>query len=185
MKVSCLANQGFECSPMNQKHNNRSDFSSYGGNDKDFSFDQNHTTSTTASSTHSSPSNPDIKKQSPSKKVKVFDSKACNKTIREIELENIKEMNKKFANLNEWVEELIKTSQCENKNGRDSQMRMKKNKDQIKMLENEYLKNPDWTRAYMRTLTEKTGLREGQIYKWHWDQKKREAQESGASATRF
>jgi hypothetical protein len=50
------------------------------------------------------------------------------------------------------------------------------------MLENEYIKCPDWTRAYMRTLQEKTGLRESQIYKWHWDQKKRECQEQSLSA---
>jgi Homeodomain len=53
-------------------------------------------------------------------------------------------------------------------------MRKKKTKEQTKLLENEYLKNPNWTRAYMKVLTTKIGLSQGQIYKWHWDQKKRE-----------
>jgi hypothetical protein len=71
--------------------------------------------------------------------------------------------------LNKWVDELIKCSQCENKNGRDSEMRMSKNKEQVKILENEYIKNSNWTREYMRALASKTGLRESQVYKWHWD----------------
>jgi hypothetical protein len=39
-------------------------------------------------------------------------------------------------------------------------MRMSKNKEQIKFLENEYKKNNNWTREYMRSLASKIGLRE-------------------------
>lgn len=46
-----------------------------------------------------------------------------------------------FENLNEKVEYILKISECENKNGRDCEMRIKKNKDQVKILENEYEKN--------------------------------------------
>jgi len=59
-------------------------------------------------------------------------------------------------------------------------MRVKKNKDQIKVLENEYLKFQDWSREYMKYLADKLGLRESQVYKWHWDQKKKEVAESNS-----
>jgi hypothetical protein len=39
-------------------------------------------------------------------------------------------------------------------------MRMSKNKEQVKILENEYKKNSNWTREYMRALASKAGLRE-------------------------
>ncbi len=39
---------------------------------------------------------------------------------REIEIEKLKEMYAKYTDLNEWVEDLVNTTQCENKNGRDS-----------------------------------------------------------------
>lgn len=55
-------------------------------------------------------------------------------------------------------------------------MRIKKSKDQIKVLENEYLKNQNWTRTFMKQLARLTGLRESQVYKWHWDQGKRTLQ---------
>lgn len=37
------------------------------------------------------------------------------------------------------------------------------------MLENEYIKNPDWSREYIKKLSENLGLTECQVYKWRWD----------------
>ena len=44
------------------------------------------------------------------------------------------------------------------------------------MMEVEYAKNPNWTRDYIKKLAKQVGLREGQVYKWHWDQRKGEGQ---------
>ena len=45
------------------------------------------------------------------------------------------------------------------------------------MLQNEYAKNPSWSRAYMKELAKKTGLKPSQVYKWNWDQKKKEIED--------
>ncbi len=45
----------------------------------------------------------------------------------------------------------------------------KKNKEQTKVLDVEFDKNPIWSKAKMRELADKLGLKESQIYKWHWD----------------
>jgi hypothetical protein len=82
-----------------------------------------------------------------------------------------------FPDLNACVDFIVEITFNENKNGRDSQMRIKKNRDQVKVLENEYEKNPNWTKEFMNQLAEKVGLRESQVYKWHWDQRKKEAYE--------
>lgn len=34
---------------------------------------------------------------------------------------------------------------------------------------NEYIKNPNWNRAFMKELAKKTGLKSSQVYKWNWD----------------
>lgn len=49
---------------------------------------------------------------------------------------------------------------------------MRKTKTQIKVLEHEYLKDPNWTRDYIGDLSVRIGLSKAQIYKWHWDQSK-------------
>ena len=51
--------------------------------------------------------------------------------------------------------------------------RLRKNKNQLKVLENEYLKNPDWSREYIKKLSDELGLSECQVYKWRWDQLKK------------
>jgi hypothetical protein len=62
-------------------------------------------------------------------------------------------------------------------NETDEEKRRRKNKDQVKILQNEYLKNPAWDRAYMKELAKKTGLKPSQVYKWNWDQKKKEIED--------
>jgi hypothetical protein len=42
------------------------------------------------------------------------------------------------------------------------------------VLKNEYKKNPEWTAQQIDELAEILGLESSKIYKWHWDQKKRE-----------
>ena len=84
-----------------------------------------------------------------------------------------------FDDLNECVAALLKKAKDENSAGRDIKRRQRKNKDQLKILENEFLKNPDWTRDYIRRISVKLGLRECQVYKWHWDQRKKEGMTVG------
>jgi len=45
----------------------------------------------------------------------------------------------------------------------------KKNKDQTRILDIEFDKNPIWSKQKMRELGDILGLKESQIYKWHWD----------------
>lgn len=79
-----------------------------------------------------------------------------------------------YENLNDCVEALLKKAKGDNGNNRDIKRRQRKNKDQIKILENEYKKNPNWSRDFIKDISERLGLRESQVYKWQWDQKKRE-----------
>lgn len=69
---------------------------------------------------------------------------------------------------------LLKKAKDENAAGRDIKRRQRKNKEQLKILENEFLKNPDWSREFIRRISNRLGLRECQVYKWHWDQRKKE-----------
>lgn len=46
-----------------------------------------------------------------------------------------------------------------------------KSTDQIKVLENEFSKDPHWTKDKMRKLAEALGLKESQVYKWNWDRR--------------
>lgn len=74
-----------------------------------------------------------------------------------------------YDDLNLCVEALLKKTKEDAQGERDIKRRQRKNKDQLKILENEYLKNPDWTREYIKLISQKLGLRECQVYKWHWD----------------
>ncbi|CDW74915.1 UNKNOWN [Stylonychia lemnae] len=82
-----------------------------------------------------------------------------------------------FEDLNECVAALLKKSKDENGSGRDIKRRQRKNKDQIKLLENEYKKTQNWTRDYIKKISARLGLRECQVYKWHWDQRKKDGVE--------
>jgi len=41
----------------------------------------------------------------------------------------------------------------------EEERRRRKNKEQVKVLQNEYSKNNNWTRAFMKDLAKKTGLK--------------------------
>jgi len=79
-----------------------------------------------------------------------------------------------YENLNDCVASLLKKSKEEQGFGRDIKKRQRKNKDQLKQLEQEYMKCPNWNRDYIKKVAQKLSLRECQVYKWHWDQKKKE-----------
>ena len=51
--------------------------------------------------------------------------------------------------------------------------RKRKSKAQIKVLEQELFKNPHWTNEDVERISKKSGLKEAQVYKWNWDQKKK------------
>ncbi len=55
--------------------------------------------------------------------------------------------------------------------------RKRKSIDQLKMLYNEYKKNPNWNKTTMAEMALKTGLSEAQVYKWSWDQKKKKIED--------
>lgn len=40
-------------------------------------------------------------------------------------------------------------------------------------MEQELFKNPHWTAEDVERISAKTGLKEAQVYKWNWDQKKK------------
>ncbi len=87
---------------------------------------------------------------------------------------DIKSYKLEYSNLNDCVEALLKKAKDDQNAARDIKRRQRKNKEQLKILENEFLKNPDWSRDYIRNISKKLGLRECQVYKWHWDQRKKE-----------
>ena len=51
--------------------------------------------------------------------------------------------------------------------------RRRKSCDQLKLLAQEFKVNKDWDKTKIAFLSRKTGLSEGQIYKWSWDQKRK------------
>jgi hypothetical protein len=65
-----------------------------------------------------------------------------------------------YDDLNDCVEALLKKSKGDSANNRDVKRRQRKNKDQVKILENEYKKNPNWTRDFIKRISDELGLRE-------------------------
>ena len=46
-----------------------------------------------------------------------------------------------------------------------------KSLDQVKVLENEFKKSPNWSKELMKTLSQELELKESQVYKWNWDRR--------------
>ncbi|CDW77778.1 UNKNOWN [Stylonychia lemnae] len=59
----------------------------------------------------------------------------------------------------------------------EEENKRRKNKQQVQILQNEYNKESNWTRPFMKDLAKRTGLKASQVYKWHWDQKKKVIEE--------
>mmetsp|Transcript_7760 Transcript_7760/g.14757 ORF Transcript_7760/g.14757 Transcript_7760/m.14757 type:complete len:171 (-) Transcript_7760:2057-2569(-) len=51
--------------------------------------------------------------------------------------------------------------------------RKRKSNAQLNVLKAEFELDPHWTKERISALSEKTGLSEGQIYKWSWDYRKK------------
>lgn len=51
--------------------------------------------------------------------------------------------------------------------------RKRKSANQLQVLFQEFQNSADWDKDIMAKISENTGLTEGQIYKWSWDQKKK------------
>jgi hypothetical protein len=51
--------------------------------------------------------------------------------------------------------------------------RKRKSMEQLKLLAEEYKRNPSWNKGTMSEVARRTGLSEAQVYKWGWDQKKK------------
>ena len=60
----------------------------------------------------------------------------------------------------------------ENKKEKKSR-RKRKNKGQIKKLEDEFSKNPHWSNEDVERISKELKLDKSQVYKWNWDQKKK------------
>lgn len=54
--------------------------------------------------------------------------------------------------------------------------RKRKTSEQLRLLEQEYERNPEWNKGKMSEVAFKTGLSEAQVYKWGWDQKKKKTE---------
>jgi hypothetical protein len=63
---------------------------------------------------------------------------------------------------------VMKNNVC-NKNA----SRMRKTKEQAKVLQDEFERNPDWDQKIRARLSQETGLSKDQIYKWYWDNRKK------------
>lgn len=46
-----------------------------------------------------------------------------------------------------------------------------KSLDQVKILENEFAKDTQWSKELMKKLATYLNLKESQVYKWNWDRR--------------
>ena len=51
--------------------------------------------------------------------------------------------------------------------------RLRKNNEQLLLLNKFYMENKNWSKKQIKQISESIGLKENKIYKWLWDQKKR------------
>jgi hypothetical protein len=89
----------------------------------------------------------------------------------------------KYGDLNAFVDKLLSSNPAEHfkEQGIDVDdetiqklsinKRKRKTKKQKELLENEYRKNPDWSKSFMQGLADQLGMSLSSIYKWHWDQR--------------
>ena len=57
---------------------------------------------------------------------------------------------------------------------KDKKRRQRKNMDQHEILYQYFVKNPSWDKKTIQKLSDMLGLKESQIYKWNWDQRKKQ-----------
>ena len=63
-------------------------------------------------------------------------------------------------NMNECVAALLRKPREDSLAAREIKRRLRKNRDQVKILENEYAKGLEWTREFIKNIAERHGLRE-------------------------
>lgn len=85
------------------------------------------------------------------------DSSTCSSLALNFD---VKQLSLDFDDLNDCVAALLKKSKDENGSGRDIKRRQRKNKEQIKMLEVEFKKCNNWSRDYIKKISQRLGLRE-------------------------
>lgn len=94
-------------------------------------------------------------------------------------------------NLNECVDFLLRKDKGENRKNinkiirhnssaksKEKKKRQRKNLDQHEILLAYFQKNPNWDKQIIQKLSDMIGLKESQIYKWNWDQRKKDAAEA-------
>lgn len=57
---------------------------------------------------------------------------------------------------------------------KDKKRRLRKNREQHLLLLNMYKNDPNWDKNMIQKLSDELGLKESQIYKWNWDQRKKD-----------
>jgi hypothetical protein len=53
----------------------------------------------------------------------------------------------------------------------NQECRYMKSSDQVKILENEFSKEPQWSKEKMKKLAKLLNLKDSQVYKWNWDRR--------------
>lgn len=131
----------------------------------------NEESADTKCNTSSSPSSADEKLDKLMKDLDFIDQPLAPKRLR------AKKSDKNLKLLTVTTQNSFSNEHSSSTNDSDEEKRRRKNKDQVKILQSEYAKNPNWDRPFMKELAKKTGLKPSQVYKWNWDQKKKEIED--------
>ena len=88
------------------------------------------------------------------------------------------------SNLNRAVSEILKNRQDEFDDSSFKKRRQRLTQEQQLVLEQEFLRQPDWSRrGVLHNLSKRLGLQRSKIYKWNWDRKKKELATQKAQAS--
>lgn len=93
-----------------------------------------------------------------------------SKTYKKREKKVIKKVEKAKTDLD--VKEDKKTDENDDKKDK-SKPRTQKNSEQKQALQIEFQKDPTWSNAQCKRISQQTGLSVAQVYKWGWDKKNR------------
>lgn len=89
-----------------------------------------------------------------------------------------KRIRKTKKQLEQKKEELARTNEMLKSQGKQviltSQEKREQKKEQVRVLLQEFEKNKNWSKPFIKDLSKQIGLSVTQIYKWNWDQKKKE-----------
>lgn len=100
-------------------------------------------------------------------------------TYKCVELDQICDtVNSPKTDLNKYVEDIlffneepsVSNEACQVQVTKKNKKRMRKSAFQVKILEQEFKSNQDWTKEDMKAVCTKSGLEHSQVYKWYWDQ---------------